>query len=49
MKTFLEHTKENQEEGIGDSLKMGAAKDGGAIKKQSLIHITEPTRQPEIT
>ena len=33
MKTFLEHTKENQEEGIGDSLKKGAAKVGGAIKK----------------
>ena len=33
MKTFLEHTKNPQEEGIGDSLKKGAAKVGGAIKK----------------
>jgi len=32
MKSFLEHTK-TQNEGIGDTLKKGAAKAGGAIKK----------------
>lgn len=33
MKTFLEHTKNPQEEGIGDTLKKGASAVGGAVKK----------------
>ena len=33
MKTFLEHTKNPQEEGMGDTLKKGASAVGGAVKK----------------
>ena len=34
MKTFLEHTRDQQEEGIGDSIKKGVQSAGSAIKKK---------------
>ena len=34
MKTFLEHTRDQQEEGIGDSVKKGLRSAGGAIMKK---------------
>lgn len=34
MKSFLEHTRDQQEEGIGDSVKKGLRSAGGAIMKK---------------